>query len=82
MREMYKSENRWILSVITAILAVSLLGGVMRYSPGGDMMAWWGSIYPEFCFQEVNNETENDEQNTSEHRPKISFWLAKALERW
>ena len=35
--------------------------------------AWWGTIYPEFCFEKVEDNGEN--------KPvKISFWLAKALD--
>ena len=39
--------------------------------------AWWGTLYPKFCFSqfpEENNEKKDD--------IKISFWLAKAIERW
>lgn len=32
--------------------------------------AWWGTIYPKFCFSE-----------RKKGRVKISFWLAKAL-KW
>ena len=35
--------------------------------------AWWGTIYPEFCFEKAEDNGEN--------KPvKISFWLAQALD--
>lgn len=35
--------------------------------------AWWGTIYPEFCFEKG--------EDTDETKPvKLSFWLAKALD--
>ncbi len=39
-----------------------------RTAPG--VVAWWGSLYPQFCFSQTDQ------------KPKISFWLAKAIERW
>ncbi len=40
---------------------------------GSRVYAWWGTIYPEFCFEEGEEEEET--------KPvKVSFWLAKALD--
>lgn len=37
------------------------------------LYAWWGTIYPEFCFEKG--------EDTDETKPvKLSFWLAKALD--
>ena len=47
-----------------------------------NVLAWWGSIYPEFCFSEWDQYGCDVEKFPSEQRPKISFWLAKAIERW
>ncbi len=49
---------------------VALLGGAVSGSHTPGVMAWWGSLYPQFCFSQTDQ------------KPKISFWLAKALERW
>lgn len=41
------------------------------YNP--QFYAWWGTIYPEFCFEKG--------EDTDETKPvKLSFWLAKALD--
>ncbi len=41
------------------------------YNP--QLYAWWGTIYPEFCFEKG--------EDTDETKPvKLSFWLAKALD--
>lgn len=43
------------------------------FLPDPKVYAWWGTIYPEFCFEKVEDNGEN--------KPvKISFWLAKALD--
>ena len=41
------------------------------YNP--QLYAWWGTIYPEFCFEKG--------EDTDETKPvRLSFWLAKALD--
>ena len=47
-------------------IQVAIVAG--RTAPG--VVAWWGSLYPQFCFSQTDQ------------KPKISFWLAKAIERW
>lgn len=60
------------------LLAALIFAGVSREKWDTDfrqprLYAWWGSIYPEFCFEKVEDNGEN--------KPvKISFWLAKALD--
>ena len=51
-------------------LQFALFGSAVsgRTAPG--VVAWWGSLYPQFCFSQTDQ------------KPKISFWLAKAIERW
>ena len=34
--------------------------------------AWWGTMYPRFCFQEVKEEKQEER--------KVTFWLAKVLD--
>ena len=66
-----------IFAGIFMLVAVILAGGVTEKEITGskhpEFYAWWGSIYPEFCFEKVEDDGEN--------KPvKISFWLAKALD--
>lgn len=63
-------KHRVQASILAGMLALALLGGSVPgpHTPG--VMAWWGSLYPQFCFSQTDQKT------------KISFWLAKALERW
>ena len=61
------------------LTAVILAGSTWERRTAGDRQpqfyAWWGTIYPEFCFEKAEDNGEN--------KPvKISFWLAKAIERW
>ena len=63
--------------LIFLLAAIILVGGTWEKritgfeNPG--VYAWWGTIYPEFCFEKVEDNGEN--------KPvKISFWLAKALD--
>lgn len=63
------------------ILAAALIVGCMGYignrnlqkSAQPQMYAWWGTLYPEFCFEKGEDA---DESKTV----KLSFWLAKALD--
>ena len=63
-------KYRVCVALASGLLAVSLVGSAAsgRSFPG--VTAWWGSLYPQFCFSQT------------EQKPKISFWLAKAFERW
>lgn len=36
------------------------------------MTAWWGTLYPKFCFSEIP-------EGVEEKDVKISFWLARVL---
>lgn len=67
---------KWAWGIL--LLAVMIPAGVSRekWIAGfrqPQLYAWWGSIYPEFCFEKAEGNDEN--------KPvKISFWLAKALD--
>ena len=59
------------------LTAVILAGSTWERRTAGDRQpqfyAWWGTIYPEFCFEKAEDNGEN--------KPvKISFWLAPALD--
>ncbi|MBU5482092.1 hypothetical protein [Blautia sp. MSJ-19] len=84
MKRLKKAEHRFFLSVLMGMVAGTLLIGYPTGTGQGNVLAWWGSIYPEFCFSE-KVETGDDfgvEKNQTVQKPKISFWLAKAFERW
>lgn len=67
-------KTGWIVLLMAMILVGSTCGE--RYAGSGKdprVYAWWGTIYPEFCFEKAEDDGEN--------KPvKISFWLAQALD--
>ena len=73
-------KKRLLLSVMTGMLAVTLLFGGTKNVEDCSIMAWWGTLYPQFCFERGSQNSANYE-NTVKQPPKLSFWLAKALER-
>ena len=77
-----RRQNRLLFSLAEGMLSASLLCGGAWGSPQKNVMAWWGSIYPEFCFSETDRYNTDGEKILPEQKPKISFWLAKAFERW
>lgn len=89
MKDFFKDRaHRAAVSItagmLAAILAVGSTGEGKAYEP---MVAWWGALYPKFCFMEVkeNEEALSDIDKTDSGgdslrpRLKISFWVAKAL---
>lgn len=48
-------------------------GTVLSQTEPPRLTAWWGTLYPQFCFQEEEGEAED---------PEIAFWLAKVLDWW
>ena len=91
-----KSKNKKLRRKLSFVLFVAAVGVLMmRTMPGMSgkiakiaerrqeqtaVTAWWGSIYPEFCFSEWDQYGCDVEKFPSEQRPKISFWLAQALD--
>lgn len=76
-----KIRNRKLrlkLSVTAGILTVMIAGGNMK-TDRSMMLGWWGTLYPKFCFGKEYTEGKTQEKYD---KPKVSFWLAKALERW
>ena len=71
-REILKRTG-WIILLVAMILAGSTWEEKFNGSRQPQVYAWWGTIYPEFCFEKVEDNGEN--------KPvKISFWLAQALD--
>ena len=70
-------KKELLLSVMTGMLAVTLLFGGTKNVEDCSIMAWWGTLYPQFCFERGSQNSANYE-NTVKQPPKLSFWLAKA----
>ena len=71
------TETRLKLSIFAGVLAVFLSGSPVNMQKTM-VYGWWGTLYPEFCFE--GNRSEEIQPEKYE-RPKISFWLAKVLDR-
>lgn len=78
-----KRTNRLLISIMIAFAAVFLAAGnpfsARLETP---VTAWWGTMYPGFCFSEKPEEAcffEDSLNTASAPKRKISFWLAKAL---
>lgn len=61
--------------VFAALLSAALIFPVTgNERESQKLMAWWGTIYPQFCF------VENPDGNEKEAKPKIHFWLMETFE--
>ena len=75
-----KRQRRLVLSLAAGLVGASLVNAVPEsteyteniYREQAQITAWWGSLYPKFCFAEKP-------ENTKE-KVKISFWLAQVLD--
>lgn len=91
--KMRNKKNRFLLSLAAGMLAVVLAVGLPHIMPDSARnvvritaedtapLAWWGTLYPEFCFGKpdaVSDEIPSGDDG-SVKRVKISFWLAKAF---
>ena len=68
-------KKRLCISLIAALFLTAGTGAGMKKNVPA--LAWWGSMYPQFCFAEEEEDTDEKESEV-----KISFWLAKQLEWW
>lgn len=86
---MINRRNRLIISAAVGVLAAFAGSAVGESSVRGSLFsdsmtekqavtAWWGTLYPEFCFS--RQIPENYEDPRLDGEVKISFWLAKALD--
>ena len=64
---------------ILLLMAVILAGSTWERRTAGDRQpqfyAWWGTLYPKFCFSQFPEENKGQKDDI-----KISFWLAQALD--
>ena len=47
-------KHRVQASILAGMLALALLGGSVPGSHTPVVMAWWGSLYPQFCFSQTD----------------------------
>lgn len=80
MKWFYNKKNRIGMSVLAGMLAAMILSGGVGYGTEQKALAWWGVMYPEFCFAEKQEEPIKEKDGEKHPRVKISFWLAKALD--
>lgn len=75
-------KHRLVISILAAGLAALL--GVSYPGRLNDVphLAWWGTLYPQFCFSKIEKPQGEEESCRESHgnQVKISFWLAKALD--
>ena len=74
-------KKRMFFSVAVGMAVAVIFSGAPKNVEDSGIMAWWGTLYPQFCFERGSQNSTNYE-NTVKQPPKLSFWLAKALERW
>lgn len=85
-----KSKNKKLRRKLSFVLFVAAVGVLMRAMPGMSgkiakiaerrqeqtaVTAWWGTLYPKFCFSQFPEENKGQKDDI-----KISFWLAQALD--
>lgn len=63
-------KNRLLVSIFAAMAVAMLVAGETGYGHGSRPLAWWGTMYPKFCFAESREEEPR----------KIGFWLAEVLD--
>ena len=84
-----KSKNKKLRRKLSFVLLVAAVV-MMRAMPGMSgkiakiaerrqeqtaVTAWWGTLYPKFCFSQFPEENKGQKDDI-----KISFWLAQALD--
>ena len=59
-------KKRLLLSVMTGMLAVTLLFGGTKNVEDCSIMAWWGTLYPQFCFERGSQNSTNYENTVKQ----------------
>ena len=73
-----KKRNRFA----TALFLAALIVGAGNPKRSCVQMAWWGMLYPEFCFSQGKNSEQRVEQDENAKIPhrKISFWILSFID--
>lgn len=66
-----KNKYHIAAALLTAVL---LCPGSENFNKTSNLLAWWGTIYPQFCFMEVPR-TENGQKA----EPRFHFWIVETL---
>ena len=66
-----KNKYHIAAALLTAVL---LCPGSENFNKTSNLLAWWGTIYPQFCFMEAPR-TENGQKA----EPRFHFWFAETL---
>lgn len=63
--------------IAASILAAALLFPTAEnLNKNPNILAWWGTIYPQFCFIDKPEATDKPAP-----KPKLHFWLAETIEK-
>ena len=81
MKQIYKKENRILLSMITGMIVISLLCGI-QWRDRRKMFWHGGAVFIRSSVFQNGISMAAMSKNFHQTEPKISFWLAKAIERW
>ena len=65
-----KIRTRLVLSAAAGILAAALVAGDIRLPAGSaaPVQAWWGFIYPQFCFARPDRDGQEEKKRGSGER--------------
>ena len=66
-----KNKYHIAAALLTAVL---LCPCIENFNKTSNLLAWWGTIYPQFCFMEAPR-TENGQKV----EPRFHFWIVETL---
>lgn len=72
MHYLKNRKYRLTISLAAALIAAAFFTISPPRPATAPALAWWGTLYPKFCFS-------NKPESASASEVKITFWLAKAL---
>lgn len=67
-----KIKYHVFIAILSAALIFPVIGNEKK-SP--ELLAWWGTIYPQFCFMENPAESEKEAA-----KPRIHFWIMETFQ--
>lgn len=66
-----KNKYHIAAALLTAVL---LCPGSENFNKNSNLLAWWGTIYPQFCFMEAPRTEEGQKAE-----PRFHFWIVETL---